>query len=731
MTMQVIATTERLSAPQQLLVGAVYFSSEVTAETDSFRILDTARASVTGGTQQFTLKVDITKCLADVTRRGSRDACSVSIVAFLLDQGQSADTSDVFESAYDFKIVGPFDLSPGSTPVVPSIDLSTSRFAVRRWEGDEALRLGGTQTPQFYNGPITGFAAAGTTGPPTLFAVTQGQDNIIPPNGGQPTFQPVAQLVVFQNGTWRRVNGPGGGVTFYDVAALSATDVYIAASDGLYHYDGAAISAVSAVRDNLRSVAVTSAGATARFLVAGALNGSVWTSNLSTYTRLSTGTTQVIDGVCVTGPNEAFAASRAGGGGLFRFDGTAWSSVPASASQGKTDLQCGAPGQAFVTAQTGQGQLLRWTGTTWTPLPNPPAVGRTVQYAVVSPTEIYGAGDSANTNRAFYRYDGSTWREVARTQYTGGIQFRPWADPRGGAAYVASSNNGSTRIDQVNATSARPVSYHPSFRDVMMTSASNAFVVGVNNLLARFDGTRWTVDAPPATPNQQLRGVWTDGSANAWAVGHRVRGAALGRDALERGVRRQPPDRDAGRQLQRRVGRGRVGLDRRGREHSQMPRAEHLQHRGGNPVVARCTASGARRRRARSPLARTDAFFVSTATRGRRCRRRQERDWGECSASRPMTCGLWATRCSCTTTARRGSSRRRRPSGIHCRNSRTFRQTHSSGCGARARATSTWPRGTGACCAPTASSGMKRPRHPSRAGGSSGSADTRAGARSR
>ena len=54
-----------------------------------------------------------------------------------------------------------------------------------------------------------------------------------------------------------------------------------------------------------------------------------------------------------------------------------------------------------------------------------------------------------------------------------------------------------------------------------MNSLSSAFVVGENLLLARLDGAKWIVDAPPAgiPTTRPLRGVWSDGPKNAWAVG--------------------------------------------------------------------------------------------------------------------------------------------------------------------------------------------------------------------
>jgi hypothetical protein len=517
-TLQVNTVTQQSAAAQKLFVAAVYFSSVLDPATDSARFLDTATVAITGGPQTITMRIDLSACLADQTRRGSRTACSMYIGAFLEPQTFNlVGSNDPYGGAFDYQILGPFDAAPGRAPSVPSIDLAASRFAVNHWEVDEALRLGGDLTPSFLTGPIAG--AATGTGAPTLFGLTNGLQ-VVNAGPNATGYVPIAQLAVWQNGTWRRIPGPAN-ITFNDVAALSPTDVYIAGSDGLYHYDGTSIAAVNAVRESLRSVAVTPPSASARFVVAGTANGGIWVSNLTTYTRYSTNTAQVIDGVCITGATEAFASSRSGGG-LFRFDGTTLTSVASTFTQSKTDLQCAGPGQAFVAVQTSPTTLLRWGGQGWVSITAiPPVVGRTLEWAVVSANEIYAVGDSANVNRAFYRFDGLTWREVGRTTFTGGLSLRPWADPRGGAAYAASSNFGSLRVESMSASAVSVVSYQPSMRDVIMPTTASAFAVGSNYFLARWNGARWSVDAPPAgTPtNAVLQGVWADSPTNAWVAG--------------------------------------------------------------------------------------------------------------------------------------------------------------------------------------------------------------------
>jgi hypothetical protein len=154
------------------------------------------------------------------------------------------------------------------------------------------------------------------------------------------------------------------------------------------------------------------------------------------------------------------------------------------------------------------GTLNRWNGSGWTALAGPASAGRSLSWGVASPSDMYAVGDSASTNRAFYRFDGTSWREVGRLTFTTGAS-RVWADPRGGAAYVSPMfQGGAPRVEMVTPTLARVLSYSPQLRDVAMPTTSSAFVVGANFFLARWNGARWNVDAPPLRFDSN--GMWTD-----------------------------------------------------------------------------------------------------------------------------------------------------------------------------------------------------------------------------
>lgn len=515
-------------SPLFLLTGAIYAvpSNSTDPGDKEMRILTFRWTRVVQGTQQITLPVDIAPCLADPSRLGSRDGCSLFVVAIVtpdsFDVARDTGYADPMMHAFDYAFpVGPFEVVAGRTPVIPPIDLSLSRFGIVNWQPDEALRLGGAVNPAglpFAIGgiaPLTGVVSG--AGAPTIVALSVGPaEASSTPMMQMPNYP---QLQFFENGQWRRVTATSAasGTIFLDAAAFAANDVYIASTQGVYRYDGSSFSRAGGVTDSLWSMGGATVG-TAKYVIAGGKNGTVWIGSNTTWQRYVLPVSALLDGACITGPSEAFVASSISGE-LYRFNGSSWLAVPGPANWtnvGKVDLQCPAPGQVYV--DTWAGPLLKWSVSGWSQMPTTGiGAGRMLRVGAGPASELWGFGDSASTDRAYYRFNGSAWQEVGRTKF---VQWasRPWVDPRGGAAYII-GNSG--RLEKVTSSGVTLLSYQPTVRDAIMTSASSAFVVGGNLFLARWDGAKWTVDKPPAgiAPFRLLQGIWSDGPSNAWAVG--------------------------------------------------------------------------------------------------------------------------------------------------------------------------------------------------------------------
>ncbi|MEA3247776.1 MAG: hypothetical protein U9Q74_16625 [Gemmatimonadota bacterium] len=505
--------------PKYVLLAALYQVSRQNRD-DDFVPLAFKYVPVGNGQLNVTLPVDISPCLADDSRLGAKDGCTMYLAAVLMpDTVSLADTSsaDPLSTAFDYAFpIGPFVVGAAKAPTIPPIDLSATRFGVVNWQQDDALRLASRNAPWNLSGSLSGAPTA--TGA-TLMLPTAGVDYSSLGQNQFAGFYPT--IAIFENGGWRRVVARTlqGGPEFAGIAALSTTEAYLAHQAGLFTFDGTNITRVGTVNDPLASVAAVTSGS-AKWVAAGTVNGAVWIGNTQSWQRYTLGTSARIDAVCITGQNEAFAASSTSGQ-IFRFNGSVWTSVSAPlATVPKYHLQCPAAGQAFVIASGSA--LYQWNGSTWVALPLTgigPARIVTFDWAVVSPTEIYAVSDSSRTDRVFYRFDGTKWNELGRERFNQAFS-QPWADPRGGAAYAVSLFG---RVEKMTTSGASVLAYQPNLRDVVMTSASSAFAVGWNMFLARWDGAQWTVDPPPAgTRNTRaLQGVWSDGPKNAWAVGAR------------------------------------------------------------------------------------------------------------------------------------------------------------------------------------------------------------------
>lgn len=467
--------------------------------------------AATGGAQQISIQLDLAACLADENRAGARDVCPVRIAIAL------RDTSAI---ALDSLEIGPVDAVAGASPNVPQVDLAIARFSVRSFVTDEALRLAGN--PQFDPAAMTGLVTG--AGPPTIYWLGSGG---VAGNA----------IAILENGRWRTVSfGNGGVFLVQDFAILSPTEGWVVASlrptNGLFRFDGTSLTAIPTVRDSLHSVAAVTVG-TSRFVVAIGPGSVLWRGDGANWTRETFPASGTLNHVCVTAADEAFVLAGATTATdpiaptMLKWNGTQWTTFQIPFFGDKSQLFCPARGQAFLRVRNGSVvpntfTFLSFNGTSFDPIPTTGVTGATLQdFAVVSPTEMYGWGrDNILGKRIWYRFNGVTWQQIAQSPFVQSVD-QAWADPRGGRVYMRASTQ-TRRLEAFEIGQRTTLAYFPATRDIMMSSATSAFAVGQNVFLARWDGSRWTVDAPPAnTPAlRSLQGVWTDGPSNAWAVGN-------------------------------------------------------------------------------------------------------------------------------------------------------------------------------------------------------------------
>lgn len=463
--------------------------------------------AVPGTQQAVSVSVDLAPCLADDQRTGAPNGCPLRVsialrdsVSFALDSVMLAGTA-----------------APGQPLQLPAVDLATARFTVRQWFADDALQLGGRDAP-FSTSNTAGLVTG--AGAPIIYAASVDSNRLS--NGVVPAVSGGPALAVFQNGAWKKFSAHlPSTVSFGRVAPISQTEVWIASTEGLYLFNGTSFSLMTS-KDTLTSVAALNTGGSGRLILAVGRGGVVYVSgNAKDFVKITGGSigTENLNDACITSPTEGFIAGA--GGTLWRWDGAASFTVtPSSFTQSKVLLECQGPGQAFVIANGSALLQYNPNSSAWAPpsLSNFPAT-RLLTWGVRSASEIWAYGDTTSSfNRGFYTTVNGSWREVGRNFFLQGAGGRMWADPRGGSAYVAQSFG---RLTQATSSGVNVLSYTPALRDAIVVSPTSAFVVGWNEFLARWNGTSWTVDKPPANSVHVniLQGVWADGPSNAWAVG--------------------------------------------------------------------------------------------------------------------------------------------------------------------------------------------------------------------
>lgn len=246
--------------------------------------------------------------------------------------------------------------------------------------------------------------------------------------------------------------------TAFDVWAASATDVFVASSDGIQHYDGMTWT-----------------------LTAGPFRTEIWGS----------------------GPTDVWAS---GSGDVVHFDGTAWSSptvLPgvsvAAALWGTAANDVYAAGRAG-----GLDYVFHFDGTNWTPI-----LDAYDGPGVESGTVAHGHPMIGFANAQIMTYDGALWTTVRRGSLPDQAS-NMWTAPSGKvyaankSADVVLSFQGSTRIDLPSLTQTG------TFQRVSIKSETEVYVVRpvspYSGTLQRWDGLKWVQESTGSNPAD----VWID-----------------------------------------------------------------------------------------------------------------------------------------------------------------------------------------------------------------------------
>jgi hypothetical protein len=287
-------------------------------------------------------------------------------------------------------------------------------------------------------------------------------------------------------------------------------------------------------------------------------DGTSWSSTTSF-------TTTYIDSVLAESPNDAWAAGEdeevPGGGAatVLHWDGEHWTNSPitgAAVDSHLWALSADSPTDAWAVGYhlrvdgTAESFIVHWNGTTWSqvPSPSPAPVSNSYQLrsvSAVSSTDVWAVGFSTDANNAsnafILHWNGSNWLQFASpTSTSEDAQLSSVSATSSGAWAVGNTGNGNPTFEPLvlglnGGTWSVASSPDPGGNITRLTAVSNinptdAWLVGAycpggdcvnqNSLIEHWNGQVWAaVEAPFPTTSNQLVGLATDGTSDAWAVG--------------------------------------------------------------------------------------------------------------------------------------------------------------------------------------------------------------------
>lgn len=302
--------------------------------------------------------------------------------------------------------------------------------------------------------------------------------------------------------TWTlSASGAAFGTKFKFVHGTSTTNVIAVGTNGkIAKFDGTTWSAMtSGTTQELRGIWLESA--TVGFAVG--TNGTALKLTGSTWAATTSGTANSLNGVW---SNAGIAYAVGAGGVGLRYNGTAWVAQTMGTADDLNSVS-GVPGGS-VTAVGNFGGVFRFDGVSWTIIN---ANGVIDNFYSVSGTAANGGRMYVGGDRGLYQIDGTTLTS-AGAPYP--VAVFGIALDQSGVVWTAGQRGA---IQRFTGGTWETLNFAPDLLDVWTTSATNAWTVAEFGFIYRWNGTTWAKQTSPSLAN--LYAVWGASSTDAFAGG--------------------------------------------------------------------------------------------------------------------------------------------------------------------------------------------------------------------
>ncbi|HRI52764.1 MAG TPA: hypothetical protein PLW65_21530 [Pseudomonadota bacterium] len=316
--------------------------------------------------------------------------------------------------------------------------------------------------------------------------------------------------VVHWNGTaWTVVKTTGMYGTISGLVEIGPSSYllsgYSVGGPYAYRYDGKTFTEVATDGVELTDIA----GPRADDLTAVGSSGSVAHWNGLSWTRLSMGSTEIMQAVWAASPTEVWiSGSGSGNGGhLIRWDGKTFSQFDAPARTVYKAIWGSSASAIWAVGY--EGGIARWDGSHWSAEPKA-TTANLHAIAGSGPTQVWASGEKG----VLLRYDGTKWTAQPSLDASSAALGLWLASASDGWAVGTNGTKGLLWRFDGSSWTAWPKQFDQPFNVVWGSGPKDVWAGGDNGLLAHFDGTEWVQAASPSTAAiQAIRG---SGPGNVW-----------------------------------------------------------------------------------------------------------------------------------------------------------------------------------------------------------------------